>query len=166
MDSPDIASNDQPVLKATPSEAGAPLEEGILVEGIPMLTKLERGPLSGVTAALMLPLRPMDIESSRKRPPDRVLLSTYVPPQERIHPPMGMVALDSKGAWEIIHRWSPFNQAESPVMHMRDLYPNYFQVLVATHAEKYSIPFPVYMNKEAFQMVAEDRMLIRNHDFH
>ena len=32
--------------------------------------------------------------------------------------------------------------------------------------EQYSIPFLVYMNKKAFQSVAEDGMLIRNHDFH
>ena len=49
---------------------------------------------------------------------------------------------------------------------MRDLYSNYFRVLVEAHVEQYSIPFPVYMDKEAFQPVVEDGMLIRNHDFH
>ena len=48
---------------------------------------------------------------------------------------------------------------------MRDLYPNYFQVLVVARSEQYSISFPVYMNKEAFRSMAEDGMLIRNHDF-
>ena len=33
-------------------------------------------------------------------------------------------------------------------------------------AEQYSIPFPVYMDKETFQSMAEDGMLIYNHDFH
>ena len=37
---------------------------------------------------------------------------------------------------------------------------------MAAHIEQYSIPFLVYMNKEAFQLVAEDGMFIRNHDFH
>ena len=77
-----------------------------------------------------------------------------------------MVAPDPEGDLEIIHRWSPFNQAESPVAHMRDLYPNYFRVPMATPVELNTIPLPVYMDKEAFQSVAEDGMLIRNHDFH
>ena len=90
----------------------------------------------------------------------------YVPPHERIHPSMGMVAPDLEGAWEIIHRWSPFNQAERSVLHMCDLYPNYFQVPIAAHADQYSIPFPVYLSKEAFQLVVKDGMFIHNHDFH
>ena len=93
-------------------------------------------------------------------------MSTYVSPHEKIHPPAGMVTPDLEGAREIIHHWSPFNQAGPSIVHMRDLYPNYFRVLVAARAEQYSISFPVYINKEAFQWVAEDGMHIRNHDFH
>ena len=37
---------------------------------------------------------------------------------------------------------------------------------MAASTEQYSISFPAYMNKEAFQLVAEDEMFIRNHDFH
>ena len=37
---------------------------------------------------------------------------------------------------------------------------------MAARIEQYTIPFPVYMDKEAFLSVAEDEMLIRNHDFH
>ena len=77
-----------------------------------------------------------------------------------------MVAPDPDGAREIIHRWSPFNQVESLVAHMHDLYPNYFRVHVEARAEQYTITFLVYMDKEAFQLMAEDRMLICNHDFH
>ena len=77
-----------------------------------------------------------------------------------------MVALDPEGAREIIHYWSPFNQAESPVAHMCDLYPNYFQVSMVARVEQYTIRFPVYMDKKAFQSVAEDGMFIYNHDFH
>ena len=73
-----------------------------------------------------------------------------------------MVAPDLEGAREIIQRWSPFNYAEP----MCDLYPNYFRVLVAARAEQYFILFLIYMNKEAFQLVAEDGMLICDHDFH
>ena len=97
---------------------------------------------------------------------DRLLLSMCVPPQERIHPLMGIIAHDPEGALEIIHRWSPFNLAESPVAHICDLYPNYFRVPVAARTEQYTISFPIYMDKEAFQSVAEDEMPICNHDFH
>ena len=90
----------------------------------------------------------------------------YVPPHERIHPPTGLVASNLEGAREIIHHWSPFNQAEPLVAHMRDLYPSYLRVLVIACKEQYSIPFPIYMNKEAFLSVTEERMFIHNHDFH
>ena len=93
-------------------------------------------------------------------------MRTNVPLQKRIHPPAGMVAPDLEGAREIIHRWSPFNQAEPPIMHMRDLYPNYFRVPVVACAEQDSIPFTVYINKEVFQSMAKDGMFIHNHDFH
>ena len=50
-------------------------------------------------------------------------------------------------------------------MHMRDLYPNYFQIPVAALVEQYSISLPIYMDKEDFQLVVDDGMLIRNHNF-
>ena len=37
---------------------------------------------------------------------------------------------------------------------------------MAAHIKQYFFPFLLYMNKEAFQLVAEDGMFIRNHDFH
>ena len=79
---------------------------------------------------------------------------------------MDMVVLDLKDVLEIVHRWSPLKQEESLVMHMRDLYPNYFRIPVVAHSEQYTIPIPVYMDKEAFQPVANDRILIHNHNFH
>ena len=162
VDSLDRATNDQPVSEGVPSEVSVPLEEGIPAGG-PSVDEIGEGSPSGVAAA---PPRPVDSVPSRRRLPDQVLLSTYVPPHERIHPPVGMVAPDLEGAREIIHRWSPFSQAERPVVHMRDLYPNYFRVPVAVHALQYSIPFPVYLSKEAFQLMAEDGMFIHNHDSH
>ena len=148
------------------NEASASLEEGILVGGPPNVDEIREKAPSGVPTALMLPPRLVDTEPIRKRLLDRLLLSMYVPPQERIYPPTGMVAPDPEGALEIIHLLSPFNQAESPIAHMCDLYPNYFRVHVAARAEQYTIPLPVYMDKEVFQLVAEDGMIIHNHDFH
>ena len=110
MDSLDRASNDQSVLEGASSEADAPLEKGISAWGPSNVDEIGEGAPSRVAATPMLLPRPVDTESTRRKMLDRVLLSTYVPLHERIHPPMGMVAPDLKGAREIIHCWSPFNQ--------------------------------------------------------
>ena len=65
--------------------------------------KIGEGSPLGVAVAPLPPPRPTDTISSRRRPPDQVLLSMYVPPYERIHPPTGMVVPDLEGAREIIH---------------------------------------------------------------
>ena len=80
MDSLDRASNDQLILEGPLNEANEPLEEGIPTEGPSNVGEIgEEAPL-GVAAAPMLPLRPADSLPSRTRLPDRVMLSTYVPP--------------------------------------------------------------------------------------
>ena len=140
VDSIDQASNDQPVLEGTLNEPGAPLEEGIPTRGPLNVDEIGEEAPSGVAIAPMLPPRLADTEPRRKRRPDRVLLSTYVPSQERIHLYTSMVSPNPEGSREIIHRWSPFNQAESPVVHMCDLYPNYFRVLMAARVKQYTIP--------------------------
>ena len=125
MDSPDLATNDQQGLEGAPSGVGVPLEEGIPI-GCPSVDEIGEGSTLGVAAAPLLPPRPANTVLRRRRPPDQFLLSTYIPPYERIHLPADMGALDLEGAREIIHHWSPFNQAEPPVAHMCDLYSNYF----------------------------------------
>ena len=70
-----------------------------------------------------------------------------------------------EAAREIINHWSPFNKRESSVSKMCDLYPTLLRVKVAAPVEEYSIPFPDYLDRKPFQCVAEDGMLIRNHDF-
>ena len=85
------------------------MEEGFPVRGPSNVDEIrEKAPLE-VAAAPILQPNPADIEPSRKMLPDRVLLSTYVPLQERIHHPTGKVAPDAEGALNIIHHWSPFN---------------------------------------------------------
>ena len=103
-----------------------PLEEVIPTGGHSNVDKIGEGSPLGVVAAPIPPLKPTNTVFSRRRTPEHMLLSTYVPPHERIHPPASMVAPDLESVREIIHRWSPFNQAEPPVAHMCDLYPNYF----------------------------------------
>ena len=79
---------------------------------------------------------------------------------------MDTVVRDLEDVMKIVHRWNPLNQEESPVTHMRNLYPNYFRMPVLACLEQYTIPLLVYMDKEDFQPVADDGMLIRNHNFH
>ena len=69
------------ILEGSPSGVSAPLEEGIPARG-PNVDKIgKRSPL-GVAAAPLPPSRPVDTISSRRRLPDQVLLSMYVPPYE------------------------------------------------------------------------------------
>ena len=164
MDSPNRATDDQSILRL-PQQGQFASGGGILAGG-PSVDEIGEGSPSGVAAALLPPPKPSNTIPSRRRPSDQVLLSTYVPAHERIPLPTGIVTPYLEGAQEIIDCWSTFNQAERLVVHMRDLYPNYFRVPVAARTELYSIMFLVYLSKEAFQSVAEDGMFIRNHDFH
>ena len=93
VDSPDRATNDQPILKGTPNEDSVPQEEGIPVGG-PSIDEIGEGSPLGVVAA---PL------PSRRRPPDQVLLSTYIPLHGRIPSLTGMVTPGLEGAREIYH---------------------------------------------------------------
>ena len=104
MDSTDQASNDQSVLEGAPNEAGAPPKKGIPARGPSNVDEIGEGSPSGVAVAPIPPPKPADIVFSRRRPSDQVLLSTYVPPRERILHPAGMVAPNLEGAWEIIQR--------------------------------------------------------------
>ena len=63
------------------------------------------------------------IDPRKSRMLDRLLLSSYVPPQKWVHPSANTVALSLEGAREIIDCWSSFNKRESLVTHMHDLYP-------------------------------------------
>ena len=76
-----------------------------------------------------------------------------------------MVVPGLEAAREIIYRWSPFNKRESSVAYMQDLYPTLLLVLVVASVEEYFILFLDYMDRKSFQCVAEDGMLIHNHDF-
>ena len=80
MDSFYRASNDQQVLEGAPNEAGTPLDKEIPA-GMPSnVDEIGEEAPSRVAAAPMLPPMPVDTEPSRKRLPDRVLLSMYLFP--------------------------------------------------------------------------------------
>ena len=63
---------------------------------------------------------------------------------------MDIVAPGLKATREIIDHWNPFNKRESSVACMCDIYPALLRVPVV---------------RKSFQRVAEDGMLICNHDF-
>ena len=58
-----------------------------------MLKRLEWVPHQGVVTALPPPSKSTDVEPSMKGLPDRVLVSTYVLPLERVHLLTDMVDL-------------------------------------------------------------------------
>ena len=101
VDSPDRTPNDQQALEGAPNEAGATLEEGVPVMGPFVVEEIRDEAPPGVADAPMLPPRFVGARSSRKRPPDRLLLSMYVSPLDRIHPLTGMVAPNPEGVLEI-----------------------------------------------------------------
>ena len=78
-------------------------------------------------------------------------------------------ALGPEGAQEIINRWKPFNQGESPTAHLEQLYPEMLwmpsDVRAEGKGEKYAISIPTYASKEDLKQVVKDGMLIRNRNF-
>ena len=103
---------------------------------------------------------------SKKQFPNWVLVSTYALPLERVHTSTIRDVLDLEDVLKVIHHWNPFNQEESPFMHMQDLYSAYYWVPVAARSEHYIIMFPAHMDKDAFQGMVDNGMFIRNHNFH
>ena len=126
MESPDLASNDQPALGVCLNEANTPLEEEVPATSPPNVDEVGMGSPLGVVTAPGLPPKSTGTRPSKKRMLDQALVSTYVSPLERGHLSMDMEVLDLEDVLKIIHPWNPYNQEESPVTHMCYLYPNYF----------------------------------------
>ena len=106
------------------------------------------------------------IDSPHKpRGPDRLVLNSPVKPMKWDHPPTDTSVPGPDFAWLIIDHWNPFNQRDTYVVDIRELYPTNLRIPVVALSKKYSIPFPSYLDKKSYQHVAEDGMYIRNHDF-
>ena len=56
---------------------------------------------------------------------DRILLSSFVQPMEWDRPLVDTPNPDLEAGHSIIDRWAPFNQRDSSVANMRDLYPTF-----------------------------------------
>ena len=69
----------------------------------------------------------------------------------------------------IIHCWKPFNQGESAVDRLDDLYPRTLWMPIATRAgglgEVYSVVVPVSIIKEDLQHIIEDGMQVCNRNY-
>ena len=102
VESPDLTSNDQLALGDLLNEAGMSLEEGVPVGSSPSVEEVgEDAPAGVVTASVPLP-KLASTGPSKKRLPNRVLVSTYVPSLERVHPSTGMVAPDLESMLKIV----------------------------------------------------------------
>ena len=108
------------------------MEGEVLTVSPPNVEEVGMGAPSGVVIALASSPRPTGFGPSKKRFPDRVIVSTYVSPLERVRPSLDMKAPDLEDVLKIARRWNPLNQEESPVTRMHDLYPNYFRMPVTT----------------------------------
>ena len=166
VESLDLASHDQSTLGVCLNETDAPLEDGVPAASPSNVEEVGTGGPLGVIATPAPPPKSTGVGLSKKQMLVWVVVSTYVPSLERVTPLMDTVAPDIEDMLKLTRLWSPFNQEDSPVVHMRDLYPNYFQIPMAARSEQYSVMLSVYMNKEDIHPVVDDGMLISNDNFH
>ena len=144
MDSPEMAFHGQSDSKSVPmADSGeVPQTHEEVRDGIP-LGQITSQPDKATSS------RP---ERSRPLLPDRLLLYSYIPPQGSAPLMEEVSALGPEGAQEIIYRWKPFNQGESPATHLEQLYPATLRMPVEVRAEgngeKYVISIPTYAYKK------------------
>ena len=109
MESPDLASNDQPALGVFLNEDNTPLEEGVSAASPPNVEEVRMGAPSGVVTDPKHPPPPppppksTSIGLSKKRLPNRVLVSTYVSPLERVHPTTDIVVPDLEDVLKFVY---------------------------------------------------------------
>ena len=101
-------SNDQPALGICLNKANMPLDGEVPTVSPPSVEEVGLGAPSGVVIAPTPPPKPTSAGPRKKRLPDRLLVSTYVPPLERVHPSMNMVALDLEDVLKIMLRISGY----------------------------------------------------------
>ena len=133
-----------------PVEANASLDEGVPTTSPRDVEEVEMDPPSGVVTTPEPLLKSTGARPCKKLLPDQVLVTTYVPPLERVHSLTVREVPDLEDVLKVIYRWNPFNQEESSITRMHDLYPTYYWVPVAARLEHYTIHFPTHMDKDAF----------------
>ena len=146
-------------------EACASLEDGVSVEGPSNAEGVVREAPSEIAVGPSFSARIANASPCRPKLPNQLMLGTYVLLHEWDRLSVYMVAPSPEAALEIIYCYNPFNERESSVAYMSDLCPTLLRVPVVARVEEYSIPFLGYLDRKSFQHVAEDGMLIHNHDF-
>ena len=101
----------------------------------------------------------------KSRALDKLALNSYVKSMKWDHLSTGTSIPSPDAAQSIIDHWYPFNQRDTSVTNMHELYLTNLQISVVAFSEEYTIPFPGYLDGKSYQRVAEDGMYIRNHDF-
>ena len=101
MGSPDLASNDQLALGVCLNEENIPLEWEVLVVSPSNVEEVGMGTPSRVVIAPASPPRPTGAGPSKKRFLDRIIVSTYVLPLERVRPSLDMEASDLEDVLKI-----------------------------------------------------------------
>ena len=80
-----------------------------------------------------------------------------------------VTVLEPEDIKHIIHQWKPFNQGESAVDRLDDLYPRTLRMPVTARVvelgEEYSIVVPVGTVKEDIHRIVEDGVQIRNRNY-
>ena len=173
LDSPEQASDALPTLEGTtqhvPRESYTSLENGILARG-PLSTDnvVGEAPFAETVVGLLLSARQFNLAIGgphRLRGPDRLVLNSSIKLMKWDHPLVDAFVPGLDVAQSIIDRWNPFNQRDTFVVDMRELYLTNLRIPVAALFEEYFVPFPGYLDKKSYQRVTEDVMYIRNHDF-
>ena len=159
--SPEMGSNDQPSSEDIAYEE--PREKAPIPPALQVVHPSERPKSRPSATRLAL--------TSRKKllPPDRILLNSYLPPCGPA-PVMEEVAVPGPDDIKsILHCWKPFNQGESAVDHLDDLYPMMLRFPVRDRevgqGEEYSIVVHVGTAKEDIYQIVENGMQIRNRNF-
>ena len=83
------------------------MEREVAIVSPPNVEEVGLGSPSRVVIALASLPRPTGAKPSKKRFLDRVIVSTYVPPLERVRPSLDMEALDLEDVLKIAHCWNP-----------------------------------------------------------
>ena len=100
---------------------------------------------------------------------DRILLNSYLLPRGPALAMEEVVVPRPEDIKHIIHHWKPFNQGESTVDHLDDLYLRMLRMPIAARAgglgEEYSFVVPIGIIKEDLQQIIEDEMQVRNWNY-
>ena len=118
-----------------------------------------------IVVELLFLTRLANLGPRRLKGPDRLMLNSLVIMMKWEQPSSGAPSSGPYTAQSIIDRWSPFNQRDTSIAHMRNLYPINHHIPIMVLSEEYFVPFLGYLDKKSYQCMAEDGMHMRNHDF-